>query len=149
MESVLELVQYMRNKMISFKIKWVTSTSQETSTHDTLRKQTHFFHPKEILSRTWCNFCEENHDEDTCEIKRNAREHIFGKRSYTTIVSLDWDREEDVMMVDTRNKSYQNKGKGGPPKTIFTPITSSHQTNTQITKGTRSPEVSTSYSSFK
>jgi len=77
MESVLELVQYMRNKMISFKIKWVTSTSPTTSTQYNLRKQTHCFHPKEILSRTWCNFREENHDQDTCDIKRKERKLIF------------------------------------------------------------------------
>jgi hypothetical protein len=66
------------------------------------------------------------------------------------IVALYWDHEEDVMMVDTQNKSYQNKNKGGPPKTTFSPSTSSHQTNPQITRGTQSPEViSTSYSSSK
>jgi hypothetical protein len=48
------------------------------------------------------------------------------------------------MMVDTRNKSYANKGKGGPPKTTFSPSSSSQQTNPQVTKGTQSQEVSTS-----
>jgi hypothetical protein len=48
------------------------------------------------------------------------------------------------MMVDTRNKSYANKGKGGPPKTTFSPSSSSQQTNPQVTKGAQSQEVSTS-----
>jgi hypothetical protein len=48
------------------------------------------------------------------------------------------------MMVDTRNKSYANKGKGGNPKTTFAPSSSSQQTNPQVTKGTQSQEVSTS-----
>jgi hypothetical protein len=39
-------------------------------------------------------------------------------------------------MVDTRKKSYQSKGKGGPPKTNFSPSSSSQQTNPQVTSGT-------------
>jgi hypothetical protein len=65
-------------------------------------------------------------------------------KSDTIIVALDWGPEEDVMMVDTRNKSYANKGKGGNPKTTFAPSSSSQQINLQVTKGTQSQEVSTS-----
>jgi len=43
------------------------------------------------------------------------------------ILSLYWSLEEDVMMVYTGNKSYQNMKKGGPPKTTFSPRTFSHQ----------------------
>jgi hypothetical protein len=137
MSIVLQLVQDMSNRMISFERKGVASTSAETSTQATLRNQPQSFQPKEILSRAWCNFCEENHDENTCEVRRNAREWIFGKISDTTIVALDWAPEEDVMMVDTQNKSYQNKNKGGPQKTTFSPSTSSHQTDSQVTRGTQ------------
>jgi hypothetical protein len=84
-----------------------------------LRNQTQRFQPKEIISRAWCNIFEENHDENTCEIRKNAREHIFGKIYDTMIVAYIGLIEEDVMMVDTRNKYYRNKNKGGPPKTIF------------------------------
>jgi hypothetical protein len=34
---------------------------------------------------------------------------MFGKFIETTIAPLDWDPEEDVMLVDTRSKSYANK----------------------------------------
>jgi hypothetical protein len=70
MSIVLQLVQDMSNQMISFERKGVTSTSTpaETSTQASFRNQTNNFQPKAILSRTWCNFCEENHDENTCEI---------------------------------------------------------------------------------
>jgi hypothetical protein len=47
---------------------------------------------------------DQNHNENTFEIKHNAREHIFGKKIDTTIVTLDWAQEEDIMMVDTRKK---------------------------------------------
>jgi hypothetical protein len=57
---------------------------------------------------------------------------------------LDWAPKEDVTMVDTRNKSYANKGKGGPLKTIVAPSSSSQQTNPQVTKGAHGQEVSTS-----
>jgi len=121
----------------------VTFTSVGTSTQVSLRNQIHSFQPKAILSRTWCTFCEENHNENTCEIKKNAREGIFGKRINITMVALDWAQEEDVIMVETQNKSYQNKSKGGHPKTTFARSTSFQQTNPQITRGTQSPEVST------
>jgi hypothetical protein len=66
------------------------------------------------------------------------------------VVSLDWAPEENVMMANTRNKYYQNNNKGGPHKTTFSPSTSSHQTDPQITRGTQSPEViPTSSSSSK
>jgi len=42
------------------------------------------------------------------------------------------------MMVDKQNKSYQSKGKGGPPNTIFSPSSSSQQTNSQVIRGTQS-----------
>jgi hypothetical protein len=66
-----------------------------------------------------------NHNENTCEIKKNPRECFFGKRTDIKIVSLEWDQEEDLMMVDTQKKYYQSKGKGGPPKTNFSPNSSS------------------------
>jgi hypothetical protein len=75
--------------MISFERKGFTYTSIETSTQDSLRNQPQSFQPKETPSRSWCNFCEENHDENTCEVRRNMREHIFGKISNTKIVSLE------------------------------------------------------------
>jgi hypothetical protein len=48
------------------------------------------------------------------------------------------------MMVNTRNKLYANKGKGGNPKTNFPPSLSSQKTNHWVNKGTQSQEVSTS-----
>jgi hypothetical protein len=65
--------------MIAFERKGVASTSAETSTQVVLRNQPQNFQPKTILSRAWCNFCEENHDENTCEVRRNAREQFLGK----------------------------------------------------------------------
>jgi hypothetical protein len=54
------------------------------------------------------------------------------------------------MLADTWNKSYQNKNNGGPQKTTFPPSTSSHQTDSQATRGIQHPEVNpTSSSSSK
>jgi len=119
MSILLQLVQNMINRMISFERNGSSSTSVETSTQDALRNQPHIFQPKEILSRAWCNFCEENHDENAFEIRKNTREWIFGKISDTMIVVLYWAPEENVLMVDTWNKYYQNKNKGVPPKPLF------------------------------
>ena len=130
--------------MIGFEIKEVTSTSipTETSAQAAFRNQPINFQyniqPNAILSRIWCNFCDDNHDESTCEVKKIAREWIFGKKVDTTIVALYWAPEVDAMMVDTRNKSYARKGKGGPPKTTFSPSSSYQQKNPQVTNGSQS-----------
>jgi hypothetical protein len=150
MSIVLQLVHDTRNRMIAFERKGVASTSAKSSTQDASRNRPQNFQPREILSRSWCNLCEEIHDEGTCEIRKNVRELIFGKRSNSTIVALDWDFEEDVIMVYTRNESYQSKNKGGPQKATFSPSTSSHQTDSQATRGTQQPKVNpTSSSSSK
>jgi len=75
--------------MIVFLKKGVTSTSAlaDTSAQATFSNETNNFHHKAILLRTWCNFCENSHDENTCEIKKSARDHIFGKIDDTNIVS--------------------------------------------------------------
>jgi hypothetical protein len=87
MSIVLQLVQDMSNQMIAFERKGVTSTSSpaETSAQAAFRNQPNNFQPnnyppKAILSRAWCNFCEDNHDESTCEVKKSARDQIFGKK---------------------------------------------------------------------
>jgi hypothetical protein len=103
MSIVLQLVHDMRNRLIGFERKEIASIFAETSTQYALRNQPQSFQPKEIFSREKCNFCEENRDENTCEIRKNTREHIFRKIFDTTIVSLDWTPVEDVMMVDTQN----------------------------------------------
>jgi hypothetical protein len=80
MSTVLQLVQDMSNQMISYERKGVTSTSTpvESSTQVVLRNQptNTLFHnqPKAILSRAWCNLCDDNHEESTCEVKKRAQE---------------------------------------------------------------------------
>ena len=81
------------------------------------------------MSRSWCNFCEENHEDNTCEVKKSARDKIFGNNPETTIVVLDWEELEDVMIINTRNKSYAPKGKYDPPHASSTPTSSSQGTN--------------------
>ena len=56
------------------------------------------------MSRSWCNFCEENHEESTCEVKKSVRDKIFGKKPKTTIVVLDWAKPKDVMIINSGTK---------------------------------------------
>jgi hypothetical protein len=58
------------------------------------------------MPQSWCNFCEERHEETTCEVNKSARDKIFGKRPETTIAVLHFAEPEDVMIINTRNKSY-------------------------------------------
>jgi hypothetical protein len=82
-------------------------------------------------------------------LRKRAQERIFGKNTETTIVALDWALEEEVMLVNTRNKSYVNKGKGNIPKTTFAPSSSSQNTNPQVVTTTQSQETSVSFPSSK
>jgi hypothetical protein len=79
------------------------------------------FLTKAIMSCSWCNFCEENHGEITSEVKKSARDKIFGKNPKTTIDVLDWVEPEDVMIINTRNKSYDSKGKYDLPRNSYIP----------------------------
>jgi hypothetical protein len=50
------------------------------------------------------------------EVKKSARDKIFGKIPEATIVVIDFVEPEDVMVINTRNKSYAPKGKFDPPR---------------------------------
>jgi hypothetical protein len=68
------------------------------------------------MPRSWCKFCKEHREETTCEVKKSARDNIFGKRPKTTIDVLDFANPEDVMIFNTRNKSYTPKEKYDAPR---------------------------------
>jgi hypothetical protein len=101
------------------------------------------------MPRSWCNICEEHHKESTCEVKKSARDKIFGKRPETTIDVLDFPEPEDVMIINTRNKSYASKGKCDLPHTSSIPNSSSPATTVQATKNTDSQGVSSPLPSSK
>jgi hypothetical protein len=92
------------------------------------------FHPKAIMPRSWCNFCEEHHEESTCEVKKSLKDKLFGKRHETTIIVLDFAEPEDVMIINTRNKSYALKGKYDPPRTSSSPSSSTPAATVHVTK---------------
>jgi hypothetical protein len=64
--------------MISFERKGITTNSipVESSSQVVLRNQPinslPYNQPKAILSRAWCNFCDDNHEESTCEVKKKG-----------------------------------------------------------------------------
>jgi ribonuclease HI len=150
MSTVLQLMQDINNRMISFERKGITPTATvETSTQAATRNfANNNFQPKSILPRAWCNFCEEHHEESTCEIKKNVRDRIFGKKPDTTIVVLDWAPQDDVMVVNTINKSYANKGKVDSSKTTFSPSTSTQNTGSQAAHPSTSHQVTTPSSKY-
>jgi hypothetical protein len=83
------------------------------------------FQPKAILPRSWCNFYEEHHEETMCEVRKSARDKIFGKIPEATIVFLDFSKPEDVMVINTRNKAYAPKGMFDPPHSSYSSSSSS------------------------
>jgi hypothetical protein len=102
------------------------------------------------LPRSWCNFCEEHHEEATCEVRKSAIDKIFGKRPETTIVVLDFAELEDVMIINTRNKAYAPKGKFDPLRNSSSSSSSSPTATVQVPKfleiqGFNSPLPSSKY----
>jgi hypothetical protein len=153
MSSILQLMQDMNNRMIAYKQKGISSSSSPRASSSSLapfrNTNENTFQQKEIMTRTWCNFCEENHDENTCKVKINARDKIFGKRTDTMIVVLDWAKPEDVMVVNTRNKSYTTKRKFDLPRTSSTPSSSSQNDDTQTVRTSSDQGVSSPLPSSK
>jgi hypothetical protein len=129
MSALLQLVQDMNNCMIVYEGKGFVSPltpGDSSSSAPPFRNPVeNNFHPKAILPQIWCNFYEEQHEETTCEVKKSARDKIFGKRLEATIVVLYFAEPEDVMVINTRNKSYAPKGKFDPPINASSPSSSS------------------------
>jgi hypothetical protein len=151
---LIQLMQDMNNRMIDYERKGTASSSSPRASSSSLvpfrNTNENNFQPKAIMSSSWCNFCEENHEESTCEVKKHAKDNIFGKRPDTTIVVLDWVELEDVMVINTRNKSYTAKGKYDLPRTSSTPSSSSQSVDTQAIRtsdnqGFSSPLPSSKY----
>jgi hypothetical protein len=107
------------------------------------------FQPKSIMPRSWCNFCEEHHEEATCEVRKSTRDKIFGKIPETTIVVVDFPEPDDVMIINTRNKSYAPKGKYDPPRNSSSSRSSSPAATVQVPKVPRSKETTSPLPSSK
>jgi hypothetical protein len=90
------------------------------------------------MPHSWCNFCKEHHEESACEVKKSAKDKIFGKIPETTIVFLDFGGPYDVMIINTRNKSYAPKIQYEPPRTSSSPRSSSPVVIVQVPKA---PEI--------
>jgi hypothetical protein len=90
--TVLQLVHDKSNWMIAFERKGATSTSTLAKT-SARNQPTNFqtnIQKNDILSKIWCNFFDDNHDESTREVKNRSHERIFGRKDDTTIFALDW-----------------------------------------------------------
>jgi hypothetical protein len=115
MSVLLHLVHDINNCMITFKRKGIVSPltprASSSSAPPFRNPVERNFQHKSILPWSWCNFCEEHHEETTCEVRKSARDKIFGKIPEATIVVLDFSELEDVMVINTRNKTYDPKGK--------------------------------------
>ena len=109
MSALLQLVQDMNNHMIAYEPKGnfppITLGASSCSAPPFRNPNENNFQPKAILPQSSCNFCEEHHEEATCEVRKSVRDKIFGKRPETTIVVLDFADPEDVMIINIRNKS--------------------------------------------
>jgi hypothetical protein len=154
MSSLLQLVHDMNNRIIVYERKGnvplLTLGASFSSSPSFRNPNENNFQPKAIMAHSWCNFCEENHEESTCEVNKSTIDKIFGKRPETTIYVLDWEEPEDVMIINTRNKSYASKGKYDSPRTSSSSSSSSPAATVQATKtpdsqGIPSPLPSSKY----
>jgi hypothetical protein len=154
MSSLLQLVQDMNNHMIAYERKGTVSPltpgASSSSASPFRNPIENNFQTKSIIPRSGCNFCEEHHEETTCEIRKSVRDNIFGKIPKTTITFLDFAEPKDVMIINTRNKSYAPKGKYDPPNNYSISSSSSPVATVQVPKvldsqGTTSPLPSSKY----
>jgi hypothetical protein len=153
MSALLQLVKYMSNRMIAYERKRIVSPltpGASSSFVPPFRSPIeNKFQPKAILPQSWCKFCEEHHKEATCEVRKSARDKIFGKILETIIIVLDFTEPEDVI-INTRNKAHAPKGKFDPPRNYSSPSSSSPIATVQVPKipdsqGTTSPLPSSKY----
>ena len=153
MSSLLQLLQDMNNRMIAYEKKEIVSPltprASASSVPPFRSPILNNFQPKAIMPRSWCNFCEEHHEETTCEVRKRTRDKIFGKRPETTITVLDFSNLEEVMIINTRNKSYAPKYKYDPPRNSSSPSSSSPTTTVQVPKVPDSQETTSPLPSSK
>jgi hypothetical protein len=153
MITLLQLVQYMNNHIIVYERKGIvyplTIGASSSSTHPFINPIENNFHPKSILPRSWCNICEEHHEEATCEVRKSVRYKTFSKIPETTIAILDFAEPEDVMIINNRRKSYSPKGKFDPPRNSSSPSSSSPTATVQVPKFPNSQGISSPLPSSK
>jgi hypothetical protein len=154
MSALLHLVHDMNNCIIAYDRKETVSSlthgASSSSAPPFINLIENDFQPKAILPPSWCNFCEENHEEDTCEVRKSARDKIFGKIPENTIVVLNFSEPEDVMIINTKIKAYAPKGKFDSPCNSSSLISSSPVATIQVPKvpesqGITSPLPSSKY----
>ena len=108
MTVVLQLMQDMNNRMISFEQRIPSMLNVNTATLLPPLNQQTMNHT--LLTRPFCNFCEEYHDPKSCDVMKLSRERIFGKRLDRSINALDWvDDDDDIFAVTTRSQSQSQK----------------------------------------
>jgi hypothetical protein len=148
MSALLQLVQDMNINMIVYEqngnVSPLTPGASSSFSHPFRNPIESNFQPKSIMPRSWCKCCKEHHEEATCEVRKSTRDRIFGKIPETTIVFLDFEEPEDVMIINTRKKSYAPKGKYDPPYNSSSPSSSSPAATVRVPKvpnsqGTTSP----------
>jgi hypothetical protein len=154
MYALLQLVKDMNSLIISYERKGnfpsLTPRASSSSSPPFNNLNENNFQPKSIMPHSWCNVCEECHEESTCELKKSVRDKIFGKRTETTIVVLDFAKPQDVMIINTRNKSYAPKVKYDPPRTSsrtrsYSPVVIVQVSKAPDSQGNNSPLPSSKY----
>ena len=94
MFTLLQLVKDMNNRMVVYERKGnvspLTHEASSSSATPFINPNENNFQPKAIMPRSWCKFYEEHHEETTCEVKKSARDKIFGKRLEATVVVLEF-----------------------------------------------------------
>jgi len=108
MSAFLQLMQDINNRMISFEqrvppLLYFNNSPLLQSPIQQSVNQTHT-----LMTRPFCNFCEEHHDPKTCEVLKTTKEHVFGKRLDLTINALYWMDDKYVLAVTTRSQSQRN-----------------------------------------
>jgi hypothetical protein len=126
----------MNNCIIAFKRKGtvspLTPRASSSSAPPFRNPVENNFQPKVILPRSWCKFCKDHHEETTCEVRNSSKDKIFGKRPEAIIGVLYFVEPEDVMVINTRDKTYSTLL--DPPHSSSGPSSSSTAATPQVPK---------------
>ena len=70
-----------------------------------------------LLNQPWCNFCDDYHEEQTCEVMKESKEGIFGKNqasivNNSVVNSLEFE-DEEVHLVNSKANNYNRIPRNG------------------------------------
>lgn len=106
MTTMLQMMQEMHNRMISFEHRLVTDPKMTQAPPLCLMSRPEISQSGESSMRHWCNFCDEAHDPTTCETFLVAKEHTKWKKNIPTVTTIKIEEiDDDIYTTVTQSQT--------------------------------------------